>query len=58
MNSFLLVIFFFVSSMLRLLLICILAVCAALIHMEGNKLVLHEVHSLVLGLKASAYWAS
>ena len=58
MSSFLLVIFFFISSMLPQRLIFILAVCAALIHMEGNKLVLHEVHSLVLSMKASAYWAS
>jgi hypothetical protein len=38
--------------MLQLLLTCVLAICGALIHMEGNKLVLHEVHILVLGMKA------
>ena len=38
--------------MLQLLLACALAICGALIHMEGNKLVLHEVHILVLGMKA------
>ena len=52
MNSFLLVIFSFISSMLQLLLTCALTICGALIHMEGNKLVLHEVHILVLGMKA------
>jgi hypothetical protein len=52
MNSFWLVMFSFISSMLQLLLTCVLAICGALIHMEGNKLVLHEVHILVLGMKA------
>jgi hypothetical protein len=37
--------------MLQLLLTRVLAICGALIHMEGNKLVLHEVHIPVLGME-------